>query len=321
MEQPSTTFIGSFRLIRDSFREDRLKLCYLWFQELIFEDAMPWSGRGYLTKLEGWDQLHSRDRGALQDALSPLSDRVPASVEARQKNMIRGYPRWVDDPSRYTYPEPETPEQFAHNALLEAFERERGVRRLDGIEIEYAEGRARAATDIVLLWQEVNSVVPCTLQCTSDERLAIDAMTRFTALPDTEPAKVLFQSTIPSLRHLPWSEVVRLRSTGLFDVLREKMRSLTLAAEGDLDEAKRKLAHAEAEAVEEIVNRARPKIGSSLFEGIAGNIPLPLPIPNPISIYSAIKTVIAQNRQDRDFGWLYMLRDLRATASLLPSST
>ncbi len=60
----------------------------------------------------------------------------------------------------------------------------------------------------------------------------------------------------------------------------------------------------------ELVKLIKSVIGSpglSAALGVAGNIPLPIPVPNPVSLYTAFNDYISKKRLNSEFGWILYL--------------
>lgn len=311
----NSTFVSAFGSQSENFKNDRMKLCFLWFDEILFEDLGRITREGFLASIAGFDALPFRERRLLTGAVSPISERVKIDWMADFKDPQRllerhGYPRWGEQQERYDYPDPETPEQAAHNALLRKIEAEHGVARFeDGFDIMQAEGRAGAAINAIAVWREVSEQLPCVLQARRDEQ---DAMAVMNAFGRTDPPPTpftLFQATIPSLAHLPWKEVATLKANGTFETLRSKLEGFYAVRAGDLTRALADLKAAEERATDEILNLSRPRPGKALVEGILSNIPFPGP--NPLSIIISLKGFMAEAKKEEQFEWLYMLRDLR----------
>ncbi|WP_405250517.1 hypothetical protein [Dokdonia sp. Asnod3-C12] len=55
------------------------------------------------------------------------------------------------------------------------------------------------------------------------------------------------------------------------------------------------------------LTKNKPKLGKSLTTGVLGNIPLP--IPNPISIYTSIEQINKDVKNRKDFGWLFFIQE------------
>ena len=105
------------------FRNARMKLCFLWFDEIVFEDIGLHNREAFLSGIDGFSALEQRRKSLLLEAVSPLSERLRIDWKAnRLERMHRGYPRWGPDYRNYDYREPETADQFAHNALLRKIE-------------------------------------------------------------------------------------------------------------------------------------------------------------------------------------------------------
>jgi hypothetical protein len=308
--------VSSFTSINDQFQEDHLKLCFLWYDEVLFETIGTYDEKRFFERLVKNEADTAKTIRSLTDVIVPLGARVAVDL-TDDLVTLKGhtYPRWGKQHENYTYPEPENAEEFAHNRLLEHIAQEHGVSRFnDGWEIEQAEGRARVATDAILLWERVNAELPCMLQTNSDEKLAMTAAQQFSdglTLPGTPFS--LFEATIPSLAQVSWTEVVRLRKQGSLELLRQKIGQAVESAGTDLELAKSLFNKAETQAIEAIVDTNRPRVKRIAIESILSNLP-GLPI-NPFSVLFGLRDTAKSYTRNKDFGWLYLLRDIRRSAT------
>jgi hypothetical protein len=298
-----------------SFRSDHLKLCYLWYDEVLFETIGQYEEARFFGKLVGNEHNARKTIKALTDIIMPLGSRVSTDVKGDiLDSMRRGYPRWGDNHENYTYPEPKNAEQYAHNRLLQSIAAEFGVSRFeDGYYIEQAEGRTRVAVDAVLLWGRVNAEVQCMLQAGPDEKLAMIAAHEFSSVTNQTPSPFsLFEIAIPSLSNVSWHEIVTLRHKGGLDSLREKIANAVSQAATDLKAAKKLFDNFESNAIDNIVETARPKVGKVAIETVLANIPIP--IVNPFGIAFALRDMAEVAKRSQDLSWLYLLRDIKKTA-------
>lgn len=200
----SRTLLSFQTLANDEFQADKLKLLFLWHDEVIFDDlGHVYNFRFFEQEIRTIPTVLKRD---ITDVLVPLSSRI--DYDAKKKNVDRfsvGYPRWGDKYENYDYPEPENSYEFAHNALLRRIETEHDVFRFEGIEVELAEGRARIAVDTIRLWEFVNYELSCILHASEDEKAAMHAAQSFINAPAEVPdAFRLFEFRIPSLTTVSW---------------------------------------------------------------------------------------------------------------------
>ena len=131
----------------DQFRSDHLKLCFLWYDEVLFDYIGTFDEARFFDKLLG--DVPVRDRREITDVVIPLARRLDSAVIGNVLvRLPSGYPRWGNDYANYDYPEPADAFEFAHNALLRRIESDQGVTRfVNGYDIQQAEGRARGAVD------------------------------------------------------------------------------------------------------------------------------------------------------------------------------
>jgi hypothetical protein len=271
-----------------TFRTDHLKLCCLWYDEVLLETLREGDEKDLIQQLVENEENASRTAKQLSDAIVPLHARVRHDpLGDFIKEGPRGYPRWGKEQEHYDYPEPEDAEQYAHNQLLRFIEAERGVPDL-GWDIESAEGRARVAVDAVLLWQRVNGELPCMLQAREDEKVAMAAVQEFQSKGSEPVSPVrLLELAIPSLTEVSWDEVLKLRDSRNVSLLRDKIKEAIDQAGTDLDRAKKILDDFERDAVESIVELGRPNVKKVAIESVLSNIPGALV--NPYSVFAGAR--------------------------------
>ena len=310
-----STFVSSYGMVSESFKTDRLKLCFLWFDEILFEDLGRISREKFLEGIEGFEGFTSRQKGIFLETVSPVSECVEIDWMADFKDQARlmerhGFPRWGANHENYDYPAPETPEQAAHNALLRKIEAEHGVARFDdGYDIQQAEGRAGSAVNAVRRWREIAEQRPCVFQARRDEQDAMSVMSSFGRIENIQTPFTLFEATIPSLAHLEWTDIATLKINDTFRSLRSKFQDVYSANDGQLGAAVLALKEAEAQATDAIIDMSRPRPGKAMIEGILSN--LPFPSVNPFSIFISLKGFFSEVQKADHHDWFYMLRDLR----------
>lgn len=128
----------------------------------------------------------------------------------------------------------------------------------------------------------------------------------------------LFEMAIPSLVGVPWGRIIELRRNGLMDSLRDKMGAALEQAGTDLNAAKTLLSKVEQDAMDTIVERSRPRPRKVVLEAILANIPK-LPA-NPFSLYYGTRDTVSAMRMKKEFGWLYLLRDIRDAGEMASRS-
>ena len=315
MTSHHSTFVSAHGMVSESFKTDRLKLCFLWFDEILFEDLGRISREKFLEGVEGFEGFTPNQKGVFLETIAPVSERVKIDWRADYKDQARlierhGYPRWGKNHEKYDYPNPETPEQAAHNALLRKIEAEHGVARFDdGYDIEQAEGRAGSAVGAVRRWREISEQRPCVFQARKDEQDAMSAMSSFNRSENLQTPFTLFEATIPSLAHLAWGDIATLKVNDTFRSLRSKFEDVYSAKEGELSAAVSALKEAEAQATDAVLDLSRPRPGKAMIEGVLSN--LPFAGINPFSIIISLKGFFSEVQKADQFDWLYMLRDLR----------
>lgn len=314
----SRALVSSVAMTTDeSLRSDHLKLCYLWYDEILFETLRPDLEDHSIKRLVG--DLPRRDLHEISDVFVGVNRRLPEEVTGTISNRLpRGYPRWGEDQEHYDYPDPENALEFAHNQLLRAIEAEMGVGRFDGIDVEHAEGSARVAVDAVALWDRVNRHLPCMLQSNAHEKLAVEAVATFQLTEPHASASVeLFQATIPSLAKVSWSEIAQLRRQGGFKALRSKIEQASALAAQDFTAARQIFSEFEDDTVSLIVDKFRPKVRKVALEGILANVP-GFPVFNPFSLFFSSRDTGMAIKNASELSWLYLLRDIRMAAAKVP---
>lgn len=300
----------------EDFRSDHLKLCLLWYDEIIIETIGDYDEKRFISELLQSEHPHRAVSHALSDIIRPLDKKLQEHITGYLRQQAqRGYPRWGDDYENYTYPEPENAEQYAHNSLLEKIAQEHGVSRFDdGYDVGQAEGRARVAVDAVTLWEGVNSELPCMLQANRDEKAAMTAARQFLSGSSTQNASFsLFEIAIPSLLDVTWNEVVQFRKNGNLKSLRDKIAQSVASAGADLEAARSLFGRSEQEAIDAMLESARPRVKRVAIESILAN--LPGMAVNPFSLFFGIRDTASAHRKNQENGWLYLLRDIKKTAS------
>lgn len=125
----------------DAFREDHLKLCFLWYDEILVEPLGQFDASKFIDELLEGETSRSITH-AVSDVIRPLDEELRKEITGGlREEASRGYPRWGDNLENYTYPDPESATQFAHNELLAAIANEKGVDRFtDGYRFSSPKG-------------------------------------------------------------------------------------------------------------------------------------------------------------------------------------
>ena len=167
--------------------------------------------------------------------------------------------------------------------------------------------------DAVRLWDHVNREVPCMLQANPDEKRAMTAAQQFAAKAE-EPSTPfsLFEIAIPSLTNVTWNRIVELRRNGYLGALRSKMAEAVERAGASVEAAKKAFDEVEKGVMDDIVELAKPRPRKVSIEAVLANIP-GLPV-NPASVYFCVRDSVSAVKRSKKFGWLYLLRDIRAAA-------
>jgi hypothetical protein len=315
MQQNRALLSGWTAMTDQMLRSDHLKLCFLWYDEILVEPIGEYDESTFIGGLLRAEENERSIAHAMTDVIRPLDRQLQQAIAGDLLTQAsRGYPRWGKDFENYTYPEPQTPAEFAHNRMLELIAQEHGVSGFeDGYDIEQAEGRARVAVDAVALWEGVNAELPCMLQAGADERAAMIAARQFTTGPTLDDAPLrLLEMAVPSLCGVSWKDVVRFRSSDALRALRQKLADSVDESEGDVERAKILLQQSEQETLDAMLEVSRPRVKRVAFEAILGNVP-GLAV-NPFSLYFGARDTVKHYKRQRDSGWFYLLRDIRTTA-------
>jgi hypothetical protein len=311
----SRTLISWYATAHPRFAASHLKLCVLWYDQVIIESVRRDLFESLIEKLVRLEADPRTIAKLLTDSIVPLDQAISPDLlsEITQSQMaFHRHSRWGENGENYRYPDPETPEQFAHNQLLQAIELEKGVSRFQGHEIELAEGRSAAAVSSVALWRMLNPELPCMLQATGDEARAMAAMAQFESrLQQAPPAERLLELTISSLADMSWHDIIDFRTKGNMQRLRDKVAEAVDIAGYDLVRAKQILDRFERDAVESIVEHGRPSLAKVAIETILSNVPLGKYF-NPLGPLLSAREAFSAYSRAQQFGWLYMLRDIRA---------
>lgn len=304
------TLVSSYTSIDDQFRRDQMKLCFLWYDEILFEDIGTYDESRWFSNLLLGEKLPKKQLHDLTDLIVPLRSRTHVDMkDYYEKRWGLGYPRWGKNFEQYTYPEPENAEQYAHNVLLKKIEKEWG---LDGRVDEHAEGRARIATGAVNLWQMINTDLPCMLQANDDEKLAMSAAASFYSSNQSTKPDIyeLFSLSVPEMTAVSWGDVIRLKREGKFDQLRAKLKEISQSVNGDISEARSELIRQEQRATEEILEKYRPNVKKVVAESLWANIPN-IPFLNPVGAYFGVRDIKLEIDKASSLNWFYLLRDIR----------
>lgn len=312
MEESRALVSGWTAATDEDLRSDHLKLCFLWYDKIIVEPIGKFDEVAFIRGLLGAETGDRSVLHAMSDVIVPLDQKLKEEVTGGLiEQGSRGYPRWGDQWENYHYPEPETPEEFAHNSLLDLIAEELGVKQFeDGYDIQQAEGRARVAVDAVKLWEGVNAEIPCMLQASPDERAAMEAARSFGS-PSviTDTSLTLLELALPSLRDVPWSEVVRFSQNRSIRSLRQNISRCAEESGSDIDKARQSFCNLEAEVIDSIIDGSRPRTKRVAFEAVLANIP-GLPV-NPFSLFLGARDTKHEHQRQRESGWFYLLRDIR----------
>lgn len=301
----SRTLVSISSSIQDDFVNEHLKLCFLWYDEVLIESLFNYN---ILNKIEG---LSYGEKLYLHDIIHPLEAKISKKeIDAyRSIDSLYGrYPRWYDGERwNYTYREPQNVEEYAYNKLLEYIISKEGF---DDEGIMYFEGATREAVDSIMLWEIVNKEIPCMLQANKYEKFAMNAALSFDMkFENPNTAFVLFECSIPSLKNVPWSDIIKMRKKNSFSSLHIKLGEILNNELGDVEKAKIKLRSMEQEIIDEIIEQYKPNIKKVTVETLVGNAPTPFF--NPSGMVLGIRDIKNEINKMEKYNWFYLLRDIQ----------
>lgn len=306
------SLVSIFAKSNDNFRNDHLKLCFLWYDEVMIECINEYDRANYVSHIIENENLEKKYIRIFTDIVIPLEEKVSKEVlDEYSKSKDHTYPRWGENLEKFTYPSPENAKQYAHNVLLENIQCEWGFKDSDGAAIEHAEGRARVATDAISLWEAVQQELPCMMEANNDEKLAMASANIFnTKEKDSVNPFKLFETSVPNLAGVSWSEIIEIKAQGNFDSLQNKIKEIVMITPNDLSAAQKELEELEHKATEEIIEKYRPNIKKVAIESLLSNIPN-IPFINPVSAFFGIRDTIEEKKKETEKSWYYLLRDIR----------
>jgi hypothetical protein len=325
MDGDANAFVSTFAALPGEAFMQTAKLYFLWYDHLILEemrslvigdrtvpDAELWSRAK--SRIIGNESLTIQEQLRFDEVVVPLSSIVNGAIaRTRLERAGEGYPRWNDgDTIMYSYPEPETAHEYAHNAILAQLEADHGVVHFSGPEIEFAEGSAGAAVQNVVTWSEVNKQIGAELIPTVNEKRAISAMLEFArrnepTVLQVDMIKDVAFVTLPDVSFLSWSELIAIKRGGEFRDVRARLIKVA-TEEPDAVSAVAKFNEEVERLSREIILRSKPRPLKALIEMVATNLPVGLF--NPYSIFVGYKNFISQSREAASRKWVYTLKDL-----------
>lgn len=127
------SLVSLFARSNDNFRKDHLKLCFLWYDEVIIESINEHDRANYVSHIIENKNLEKKHIRIFTDIVIPLEERVSKDLlDEYSKSKDPNYPRWGENLEKFTYPSPENAKQYAHNVLLEHIQSEWGFKDSDG---------------------------------------------------------------------------------------------------------------------------------------------------------------------------------------------
>lgn len=308
------TFFSVFAISDKGIKNDYLKFCFLWYEEVLYESL----GRVDVTNLvEEFKLLNKKEFDILTDVIVPLEKKVPEDIiYPNGKFDFKGFPRWGKEHQNYTYPEPKDAFEYTHNKLLKIVQKKWGITKPAGIDVEHMEGAARAAYNAVCMWERINPYIPCILESTYMEKEAMIAISEYKSdsLNSLRPIEI-FEMIIPELKKLSWEQVIRLKKESKINNLKDAMIRLTINSRAEtIQELKKEFDSLAAQLLDQIFEGSRPRTKKVAFESILSNLP-GIPYVNPFSFYFGVRDIILENKKQKNVGWIYSLRDLKKTVN------
>lgn len=308
----NVSLISSFAESSSNFREDHLKLCFLWYDKIMLETIGDYHRKNYALQILKDEKTTKKDVQNFTDIVLPLDSVVSNDLLDEYNNSREaGYPRWEKDGHlNYSYPSPVDSNEFAHNVLLAHIQRDWQIEKVEGIDVEQMEGRARVAIDAVNLWEYVQQEVNCLMEANNDEKLAMTSARQFKSEEKSsiEPIKI-FEMNVPNLNQVPWSDIIQLKIKGDIDGLKNKFKESCTVSPNEIDLAQKHFKSLEKDAFENIIEKFRPSTKKVTIESILANIPgLPL---NPASAFFGVRDIIAERKKADELSWYYSLRDIQ----------
>ena len=304
------TLVSCWTSLDRDFCEDQLKLCFIWYDEILVEPILKDSIDPFINRLLGEERPDKRTAYALTDVLKPLDPRHGRIVS---EALGHYYPRWGENQQNCTYPEPACAEEHAHNVVLAQLAVDHGVTRIPGGAVESAEGQARSAVAAAALWRNVNTILPCMLQAASYEKVAMEALATFNSMAQpADVAATVLQISVPSLRRVSWKDVVHLRQSRHLASLRAQIGRVAAATGDDLESAITMFRALEKDAMDEVLEFAEPKFSGVAIESLATL--MPSKIATARGALKAGRDTLVANQREADVGWFYMLREIQRVA-------
>lgn len=213
--------LASHELLCDkTFLNDHLKLCYLWYDEILVDNFI-FKYENVINELN----LDEKDISNVTDIILPLEKRVSKYLIEEYKHYIvttKYYPRWERNEKYYnTYRKPKNSDEYAHNAIINSLKRKYGM---DYDDFEHFEGKAMFTIGSIKLWNMINNEIPIVLQSNEYERIAIKSKLLFDKKyeKDEKAPFRLFEMYIPSLENVPWAKIVEMKNNSNFFALQKK---------------------------------------------------------------------------------------------------
>src|SRR5665213_3728816 len=92
---PSRALVSLSAVVDPVFRQEHLKLCALWYDEVLVETIGDYHTHHFLEQIVGDDERAEQAANGLRGALLPLRSKVSSEVIADEDPRFpRGYPRW-----------------------------------------------------------------------------------------------------------------------------------------------------------------------------------------------------------------------------------
>jgi hypothetical protein len=111
---------------------------------------------------------------------------------------------------------------------------------------------------------------------------------------------------LPRLSDLAWDEVWELRDSPYLERFRAFAQGNLPVGVSDTE-----VSELISDALWKVVGRARPSGNGSVVARVAGTIPVPLGIPNPLALFRDVRDGKAERALYVDLGWLFFLQEVK----------
>lgn len=159
-------------------------------------------------------------------------------------------------------------------------------------------------------WTELRKLEDVSFIPNIAEKLVLDNMFKCSfQCNEYELFNKIIDFKIPDFNEISWDKVIELRNHQFLENFRTKIRLLNESFnKNDTKITKEIIEEISRKDMIEFINLSKPAPIKTTIKAIASNIPLP--IPNPYSIYLSADDVKQQIDFSKKYGWLYFYLDL-----------